>query len=161
MTRTLGPELPDPLYPALGGGDPADRVGFTLALLSVGEDGWPQQALLSVGEVVAVDRRRLHLALWPRSSAARNLAARGRATLTAVLAETSYTVRLAVRVHGELSTPRAGTLSRFAARVEEVGADVAPYAVLESGVRFRLNDPDEALARWAEVRAALLGHGEA
>lgn len=160
MTETLGTELPDPLYAVLAAADPAEHVGTTLALLSVGEDGWPHQALLSVGEVLALDRDRLRLALWPASSAAANLAARGRATLTVVLAETSFTVRLAVRASGELSTPRAGTLALFEARVEEVRADVAPYAVLESGVRFRLNDPDEALARWAEVRAELRRHGD-
>lgn len=155
MTRSLGSELPEPLHAALAAEDPADGDGLTIGLLSVREDGWPHLALLSVGEVVALDRRRLRLALWPGSTATHNLTERGRATLAAVLEETSFTVRIAVEGAGELSTPLAGILARFEAQVTEAGADVAPYAVLESGIRFRLPDPDDVLPRWAEVRAAL------
>ena len=39
--------------------------------------------------------------------------------------------------------------------MEGASADEAPYAVLESGVRFRLKDPPAVLARWAELREAL------
>lgn len=155
MTRSLGARLPDPLYVALSARDPTAHIGLTLGLLTMRDDGWPHEALLSVGEAVAIDRRRLRLALWPTSTATRNLAEHGRATLATVLEQTSFTVRLTAHGAGELATRRAGTLARFEARVEETHADAAPYAVLESGVRFRLNDPDEALSRWAEVRAAL------
>jgi hypothetical protein len=155
VTRPLGAELAGPLYATLSAPDPADPEGLTFLLLSVGEDGWPHLAMLSLGEVVALDRRHLHLALWPRSTTTRNLTERGRATLAAVLHETSYAVRMGVRAAGELSTPLAGTLARFEGRVEEVRADSVPYAVLESGVRFRLKERDEVLARWAEVRAHL------
>jgi hypothetical protein len=155
VTRSLGSELPDPLYAALSTGDPGEQEGLTFLLLSVREDGSPHLAMLSVGEVVALDRRRLRLALWPASTTTRNLIERKAATLAAVLEETGYTVRLGVRAAGELATPLAGRLARFDASVEEVGADVVPYAVLESGVRFRLKEPREVLPRWAEVRAQL------
>lgn len=62
MTRSLGSELPEPVHAALTVDDPAEAEGLTLLLLSVRADGWPHLALLSVGEVVALDRRRLRLA---------------------------------------------------------------------------------------------------
>jgi hypothetical protein len=155
VTRTVGVELPKPLYAALSGSDPGALEGLTFLLLSMRDDGWPHLAMLSVGEVVALDPGRLGLALWPRSTTTHNLTERGRATLAAVLDQTGYTVRMEVHAAGELSTPLAGTLARFDARVEEVSADSVPYAVLESGVRFRLTERDEVLARWAEVRTAL------
>lgn len=157
MTRRLGEELPEQLYRSLSSDDPAGHEGLTLLVLSVGEDGWPHQAMLSVGEVVALDRRRVRLALWPQSTTTRNLTGRGQAVLTAVLDHVGYVARLRVSQSGELETPRAGTLARFDGRVEEVKEDVVPYAVLESGIRFRLTGRDDVLARWAEVRAALRG----
>jgi hypothetical protein len=155
MTRPVGDELPDPLYAALSADWLGEREGLAFLLLSVDPDGWPHQAMLSVGEVVALDRRRLRLALWPDSTTTRNLTERPKATLAAVLEETGYTVRVVVRAAGEFATPLAGRLACFDASVEEVAADVVPYAVLESGVRFRLNEPGEVLPRWAEVRAQL------
>lgn len=157
MTQRLGGELPDSLYGPLSSDDPAAHEGLTLLVLSVDDDGWPRQAMLSVGEVVAFDGRRLGMALWPQSTTTRNLTERGRAVLTAVVDETSYVVRLRVSRSGELFTSRAGELARFDALVEEVGSDVVPYAVLESGIRFRLTDREDVLARWGEVRAVLRG----
>jgi hypothetical protein len=160
MTRPVGDQLPDPLYAALSGDGLGEHEGLTFLLLTVDPHGWPHQAMLSVGEVVANDRRRLGLALWPASRTTRNLDERARATLTAVVEETGFTIRLRVRRRGELSTPLAGTLAHFDAAVEQVRADVVPYAVLESGVRFRLRDRDEVLSRWAEVRACLQAEGQ-
>jgi hypothetical protein len=157
VTRRVGAGLPAPLYQPLSSDDPAGYEGLTLLLLSVGEDGWPHQAMLSVGEVVALDRRRMRLALWPQSTTTRNLTGQGQAILTAVLDEVGYVARLRVSESGELETPRAGTLARFDARVEDVKEDVVPYAVLESGIRFRLTEREDVLARWGEVRAALRG----
>jgi hypothetical protein len=157
VTRALGPELPDSLLGVLATDDIAAFEGLTFLLLTVREDGWPHVAMLSVGELVALDATELRLALWPGSTATANLARSGKATLAAVLEETSYTTHISAERVGNLETPLAGALARFHARVEQASADVAPYAVLESGVRFRLTDPQETLARWSEVRSALKG----
>ncbi|MBS1887650.1 MAG: pyridoxamine 5'-phosphate oxidase family protein [Actinobacteria bacterium] len=157
MSRALAPVVP-PELAAMLARDPAESEGFTLLLLSVA-DGWPHQAMLSVGEVVALDERRLALALWPTSTSAAAVEAAGRATLTAVVGPTSYALRLRARRLTDLETPLAGTLACFAAEVDAVSADEAPYAELESGVRFRLHDPEPTFARWREVRSALVRAG--
>lgn len=156
MSRALDPLVPPPLA-ALLDADPADPAvdGFTLLLLTTRADGWPHQAMLSVGEVAWTGPDRLALAVWPGSSSTANLRERGRATLTAVVDGISLLLRLDVAEAGELITPLAGKLARFDARVVAAVADEAPYARLEGGVRFTLNDRDATLPRWREVKGAL------
>jgi hypothetical protein len=152
----LDPVVPGPLGELLESDDLAAAEGFTMLLVTTTEDGWPHMAMVSVGEVVpAGGPDALRLALWPGSTATRNLTPSGRGMLAAVVDGTSYALRLALERAGEVETPLAGKLARFDARVEGASADEAPYAVLESGVRFRLKDPAETQARWAELRAAL------
>lgn len=157
MSRPLDPRVPAPLR-ALLDADPADEAvdGFTLLLLTQRPDGWPHLAMLSAGEVAcAGEEERLSLAVWPSSGSTENLRARGRATLSAVVDGVSYLLRLELEEAGELSTPLAGTLARFELRVVAASADEAPYARLESGVRFALNDRAATLPRWREVKEAL------
>lgn len=156
MSRPLDPHVPAPLR-ALLDADPAAEVvdGFTLLLLTQRADGWPHLAMLSAGEVACAAEERLSLAVWPSSGSTENLRARGRATLSAVLDGVSYLLRLEVEEAGELTTPLAGTLARFELRVVAASADEAPYARLESGVRFALNDRAATLPRWREVKEAL------
>lgn len=153
MSRALEPRLP-PSVRALLDADPVEAVGQTILLL-VDAGGWPHQAMISTGEIVARDDTALALALWPDSTASRALAAGGRVTLSLVLPPTAYLIRAEVAPDGELETPLAGRLARFAGTVVAVRADEAPYATLESGVTFSLHDPDQVLARWREVREAL------
>jgi hypothetical protein len=155
VSRPLDPVVPPALRELLDSDDLAGSEGFTMLLATVTEDGWPHLAMLSVGEVVATADASMRLALWPGSTATHNLTPSGCGTLSAVVDGTSYSVRLAVSREGEVETPLAGQLARFEARVEGASADEAPYAVLESGVRFRLKDPEAVLARWAELREAL------
>jgi hypothetical protein len=153
VSRELGPVVPAALGEVLRGGVEAAE-GFTLLVLAVA-DGWPHQALISVGEVLPVSSRRLLIALWPGSTVARALTPSGRAVLSAVVGETSYLLRLETERVADLSTALAGTLACFRCEVAAALADEAPYAVLESGIRFRLRDREATLSRWREVREAL------
>jgi hypothetical protein len=155
VTRPADPVVPAPLRAVLDDDDLAAGQGFTMLLMTVRDDDWPHLAMLSVGEVIALDERRLRLAVWPDSTSASNLAARLRMTLAAVLAPASYLVRASVRPLGDLRTPLSGRLAAFEATVEEVAVDEAPYAVLEAGIRYRLTDVEATLRRWAELRSAL------
>lgn len=155
MSRELDPGVPAALRELLDSEDLAASEGFTMLLVTVTQEGWPHVAMISVGEVVAVGEDSLRLALWPGSTATRNLTPSGQATLSAVVGGTSYSLRLDVVRAGEVETPLAGQLARFEAHVEGASADEAPYAVLASGVSFRLKDPPAVLARWAELRQAL------
>jgi hypothetical protein len=133
--------------------------GFTMELISIDTEGWPHVALLSVGEVLALTGPHLRLALWPSSTTAANLQRTSRGTLATVADATAYRLKLQVIPRGTLDGP-AGPSAVFDARVVDVRKDVAPYAVLESGIRFRLVDPDAVTARWAATRDWLGGLGD-
>ena len=150
MARSLGAQLPAILIEFLD-----SSAGTALLLLSIDDDGWPRQAMLSQGEVIVVDDRHLRLGLWPGSTTTRNLAARGQATMTTVCNGTGISVRLSLQRREDLALARSGPLACFDATVEEATADEVPYADLTSGVTFRLHEPDEVRARWTETRAAL------
>lgn len=110
--------------------------------------------MLSVGEVLAVDRGRLRLALWPGSGSTDNLTRGGQATLMLVAAPETYYVRLRSRRLPDLKLAR-GTRAAFEAEVDEVLRDVVGYATVTSGIDFRLNQPDQVLPAWQEAVAAL------
>jgi hypothetical protein len=132
----------------------AGRVGFTILLLTTSSEGWPQVAMLSVGEVLAMDHRRVRLALWPRSGSAANLSRSGQATLMMVVGADTYYVRVRSRPLPDLA-PSRGPRACFEAEVEDVLVDVVGYATVTSGVDFRLNEPDQVLPAWRETLAAL------
>src|SRR6187551_3092833 len=79
MSRLLGDTLPDDLVAALDGTGPAGKVGQAYLLVTSDEDGTPRPCMLSAGELLAVDGRRVRLALWSGSRTSANLARGGRA----------------------------------------------------------------------------------
>lgn len=154
MATDLPAVLPAPLRAALE--DDVDRdVGFTVLLITTSEAAWPRVSMVGVAELSVNSPERLLLALWPSSTAAANIGHSGRATLAAVVAGVSYVVHARARPLADITPGRSGRLACFALQVVAATADEAPYAVLETGVRFRLREPDDAIARWRELRAAL------
>ncbi|ODU03234.1 MAG: hypothetical protein ABS81_14810 [Pseudonocardia sp. SCN 72-86] len=149
MSTLLEPVVPEGLRRELADDD---NEGFTLALLTMADGGWPHQALISIGEVVVLDDTHLRLATWPTSTTTRNMEATGRCALVAVVDGAVLTVRLSLTARGIVEK-----LQVFDARIVEVRSDTAPYATVETGIRFRLTDPAQALARWRSTREALHG----
>jgi hypothetical protein len=154
MTQRLDTVVPEELRRKLIQDlDAAD----TFTMLVITDDGsWPHVAMVSRGEVVYGAERQLGFALWPESTACRNLTDTGKATLAFVLEGTAYTLRVqAVRL-SDLSPLAGPSLACFRAIVEGVTGDKPPYAVLESGVQFSLIDPVGTMRRWRAARSALL-----
>ncbi len=150
MSKRILDALPPELCELLDGEDLEAKVGETFSLLTVDEDGWPNVALLSVGEVLARSPIEVGLALWSGTATTRSVERDGRATLSCVVGPTAYNVRLDAR-------PRASEerLTFFDCDVRAVEADVVDYAVLESGLRFRLVDPAAAVERWRRTVEAI------
>lgn len=152
MSRTLD-AFPPALLSLLDGEHLEGKIGETLLLLTVTEEGFPHTALLSVGEVYAPTPGELRLALWRTSRSTANLARTGRATLVAFVPPAAYYVELEATARPDIAMPE-GTFARFTARPRTILEDVVGYAELQSGVRFRLPKEEKVLARWrAQVRA--------
>ncbi len=58
--------ISEELFCFLDGNSLKDKTREAMMLLSVSEDGWPHAAMVSVGEVVALNHEELRIALWPR-----------------------------------------------------------------------------------------------
>ncbi|MGG1877058.1 pyridoxamine 5'-phosphate oxidase family protein [Paenibacillus cisolokensis] len=147
-------ELPQGLCEWLNGRDLESKSDTAMVLLTVTEDGWPHTAMISAGEVIALDRSRLRLALWPGTVTAGNMKRTGQATLVTVHDGAVHSIRLRVKALPDVEGARHPR-QRFAADVVHVREDRAKYAEVLSGVTFRLHDPAEVLKRWSETIAEL------
>ena len=155
MTRSLGDQLPDALRQLLDGSNLASREGLTFLLLTTDEAGWPHMAMLSVGELVAMDQHTLRAGLWLHSSTSKNLTQAGRAMLTLIADGNGYYVRLAAQRGPDLDLGAEGRLAYFEMQVEDVQEDSTDYATLTSGITFRLNQPEQVVPRWQRTVDAL------
>ncbi|WP_339269904.1 pyridoxamine 5'-phosphate oxidase family protein [Paenibacillus sp. FSL K6-1330] len=134
----------------LDGSDLESKQYEAMLLLSVTEDGWPHTAMLSVGEVLALDRSRLRLALWQGTTTTGNLLRSGQGTLVAIHDGAAYYVRLRLQALPDLPDAKH-QLQRFDAEVVAVREDTANYADIISAVKFQLHNPEEVLQRWKET----------
>jgi hypothetical protein len=154
MTQRLEPVVPDALRRKLIQELDAPDA-FTILVIT--DDGrWPHVAMVSLGEVVYGGERQLGVALWPESTACRNLTDRGRAVLAFVLDGIGYTLRIGAERLSDLAIAPNPPLACFRVSVEGVTGDRPPYAVLESGVQFSLVDPGATIRKWRGTRGALL-----
>ena len=155
MTRSLGSELPDLVLQLLDGSQLAQREGLTFLLLTNDEENWPQVAMLSVGELVAIDSHSLRAALWLNSGSSRNLTRTGRATLVLIADGSGYYLRLTAERGADLDLGSEGRLAYFLLRVQDVQEDYADYAPLTAGVTFKLRDPEQVVPRWQRTIDAM------
>ncbi|MDK8188495.1 pyridoxamine 5'-phosphate oxidase family protein [Paenibacillus sp. UMB7766-LJ446] len=121
-----------------------------MQLLTVSGGEWPHQAMISMGEVIAVTPSLLRLALWPGTQTSMNMSRTGKATLIAVHQQSLLSIRLDVTslpALREAAHPR----DRFEAQVINIRVDHAPYAEITSGITFQLKDESGAITRWRET----------
>ena len=162
MSWTVGTTLPAPLWERLRGKDLAGRLGMAILIATPDEAGWPHPAMLSYGEAVAVDPRRIRLAIHPARRTAANLRRSGKLTLCCVEPGLVYYVKAVAQVEED---PMAGMphLARFEATVQtvladEARADTEAGAVVTQGIRFAVGRPAEAVLRdWESVVERLRG----
>jgi len=130
----------------LDGSKLSERVGEAIRVTSVDEDGWPHAALLSVGEILAVDQKHLNFAVWSQSATTKNIERTGRVSLSLVHDGALWEVHLnAKRVAGE----RAGMkLAFFTAEVKNVRVHRVNYADVLTSVTYRLHDTESVVKRW-------------
>jgi hypothetical protein len=160
MARVMGNTLPDPLCERLSGRDLSARMGEAILITTADAEGWPHPALLSYAELVAVDPRRLRLALYRTSRTSGNLRRSGKLTVCLIGPNMAYYIKAAVAAWRD---PMEGFahLARFEARVESVLADQAREdletgACITEGIRFDPGRPmAETLQGWRAVMDGL------
>lgn len=154
MSRLLGDTLPDDLVAALDGTGLAGKVGPAYLLMTSDEDGTPRPCLLSAGELLAVDGRRVRLAVWRGSRTSANLARGGHALLCHVAPRTVIYVRGPVRL---LDVGPDLDLDCFELEVDSVESDEHAGMPVTTGITFTVegDDPAGVVAAWDRRLAVL------
>ena len=145
--------LPPALLTLLDGSLPASHLYQAIRLSSVGENGWPYAAQLSLGEIVATSPTELLFAIWPESTTTQNLKREGKITLALVLNDAVIEIQALAVARPETLSELA--LAVFRAEVKQVIAHRAPYATVLSGLTFSLKDEAAAFTRWRQQIAGL------
>lgn len=127
----------------------AEKTGFTASLVTRNLDGRLGTSLLGIGELYAPDAGALRLALWAQARAARALAGDAGAALTFVFDGAFYQVQLDVAPLVSAQAEAAGLVC-FEARVAAGEAQRVPYARLDAGIAFTLDEGgrEATLCRW-------------
>lgn len=154
MSTPLGDRLPPEVLAAFDGERLSEKVGLGYLLVTTDPGGAPRPCMLSCGEVLAVDERRLRLALWEGTRTSANLS-RGASGLFCYVAAGSV-----IYVRGTPS--RLGALARhhvecFDLAVSSVESDDHPGMPASDTFRFEVRgQPIEAVvAEWRERLADL------
>jgi hypothetical protein len=156
MAREAGNTLPDLLCELLSGRDLAGRTGEAILISTTDAGGWPHPALLSYGEMVAMDRHRLRLALDRTSRTTGNLRRNGKLTVCLIGPNMAYYIKAEA---GLPQDPMDGFvhLTRFEAwvasvLVDQAREDLEPGARITGGIQYDPGRPlEEALLGWRAV----------
>ena len=136
--------MPDDILDFLNGRDLDRKLSEAIRISTVSEQGWPHAAMLSAGEVLALDSSEVAILVYENSNTSKNLTRDGRLTLTLPLDRGLCEMRLRATAKNQEALNRC-----FNAVVEDVRQHRSNYADVVSGVTFRLHDPTPALARWS------------
>ena len=156
MPGTDDRSLPAGVVALFDGADLDVGVGLTVELVTVDAEGWPGIALLSVGEVLALDASTVRLALWPGSRTTANLTRAGQGLLAFVHEGAAYSVRVETCRGADLTAPT--TRAVFEGRIAAVRRDEVPYARLRTGIVFDLPDRAAVVERWRATLDELRAH---
>jgi hypothetical protein len=144
--------MPVEILDFLNGKDLNRKLSDAIRFSTIGEQGWPHAAMLSAGEMLALDASEVAMLLYEGSHTSRNLARDGRLTLTLPLDHGLCEMRLRAT-----AKKQEGRHRYFTALVEDVRQHRSHYADVVSGVSFRLHDPTAVLARWSRQIEMLRG----
>ncbi len=148
-------ELPIDIFELLNGQELEKKQHEAMLLLTVNEEGYPHNAMVSVGEVVALNHHQLRIGLWPNTSSTANILRSKKATLVIIYAGKAHYIRLSLKSLGILPNAEYKR-ERFEAEVVWLRSDEAKYADITSGIQINLKDPQEVLDRWGKTIKEIL-----
>lgn len=148
MTKPIGDRMPEEVVLAFDGHDLSRKIGPAYVLVTVDPSGAPRPCMLSAGEVLAVDDRRLRVALWPKTHTVQNLQAGGPTLFCYVAPGTVVYLRGRPRPLGQ---DEATKLERFEIEVESVESDTHAGMPVTQTITFSIGsaDPAEVVRSWA------------
>lgn len=120
MSTLVGTSLPAPVLDVLAPEERLRPEGQCILLVTVDPDAQPRPCLLSVGELLAMDDRRLRTAVWPHSRTTANLDRGSPVLLVLAAPPDTFHVRAVPR---RLPAAPGSPLARFELDVTSVEVD--------------------------------------
>lgn len=142
-------QLSSDVFLFLNGENLENKQHDAMIFQTVSENGWPHTAMLSVGEVVALNPTHLRFALWKDTTTIKNILRTNKASLVFVHKGVGVYINLGLVQLPELKdTPFSR--ERFEGRIVSIKEDRAGYADLTSGITFQIKE-DNILDRWNQT----------
>ncbi|WP_078392176.1 hypothetical protein [Shouchella patagoniensis] len=136
-------QLPKEVVAFLDGKQLEEKQHTAMHFMTVGKDGFPYKAMLSVGEVLSRGPSELRIGLWPSTTTVENTIRSKQTTLMLVLPPKAYDIQLLIKQVTEVED-----LAILTGNVVHVKVDQAPYAKIKSSVVYELNDSEAAISNW-------------
>ncbi|WP_144559436.1 hypothetical protein [Shouchella miscanthi] len=140
----MSSSLPEQVQAFLDGSDLDQKKEMAMYFVTLDNEGFPYKAMISVGEVVALDETTLRIALWEHSKSASFTKQSKKAALFLVLPPTAYDLQLTVTY----VRTEAGQVI-FEGALKQVKVDLAPYATIVSSVQCRLKEEYQTVQQWS------------
>ncbi|MFQ5795967.1 MAG: pyridoxamine 5'-phosphate oxidase family protein [Candidatus Bipolaricaulia bacterium] len=129
MSELTGNKLSDHLHELLNGENLEEKLWNAILIVTNGPEGWPHPAMLSYGEVVAIDPGTLRLVTWEGTTTTGNLKRNPNVTLILVDREGAYYIK-----------GRAEPLGKISERISELGDKRVSMSVFQMGITRVLED---------------------
>jgi len=154
MSTVVGTTLPGPVLDVLAPEESLRPEGQCIVLVTVDPDGQPRPCLLSVGELLAMDDRRLRTAVWQTSRTTANLDRGSPALLVVAAPPDAFHIRTLPR---RLPDAPPSPLARFELDVISVEVDGHDGLPVTQPMWFAAKDGygPEVLAMWRRQHASL------
>lgn len=147
MSKRLEPLLPERLVPMFDASQLDTHLNKVFLLITIDERGYPYVAMLSLLELLAIDRGNLRLAPWSNSTTTANMRRNGKVNLIVVDTEMAYYIQgTATELAPELpGFPGMAKINiRIDSLLEDKALDYEGTARVSTGIRFENPDMDTA-----------------
>lgn len=148
-------KLTDDLQDLLNGKQLAQKQHIAMILQSITSEGYPHSAMVSVGEVIALDSEHLRIALWPQTQTSISLAEKRKSNLIIIYNNMVSYLELDITLLPSLDN-EVYERTRFETTIKSIRQDVAKYADITSGITVEMHEPEQVLNRWNIILQELL-----
>ncbi|WP_436945759.1 pyridoxamine 5'-phosphate oxidase family protein [Staphylococcus xylosus] len=148
-------KLTDDLKDLLNGKQLAQKQHIAMVLQSITSEGYPHSAMVSVGEVIALDSEHLRIALWPQTQTSISLAEKRKSNLIIIYNNMVSYLELDITLLPSLDN-EVYERTRFEATIKSIKQDIAKYADITSGITVEMHEPEQVLNRWNIILQELL-----
>jgi len=150
MAKWIGSNLPEDAFHLLQAGDIGSKRNRVVQIITVSPNGWPDPGMLSYADIVAKDRKTLHLATWGDGECALDLRHNRKIAILVIDRDMAYYVKgtaheldQGIKLTDINQEGGKSSLAFFKVTVDQVFEDRVPTARVLGGVTFEGSEIEE------------------